>query len=130
MPYLNKKTYDLDFRETGAKERPGFFYVDDLLAETIQILNTKGYNTHVCCEGHYWDLGEVWLDIRFFDTVDLPSLPSFEGDDILFKDCRLKYCLGEWVAEDMTIFEFTRKKTDLCEAIYEWADTLPDNPLR
>lgn len=30
-----------------------YIVVDDLIADTICVLNSKGYNTQICCSGHY-----------------------------------------------------------------------------
>ena len=125
MPYLNKATFEFELDERKAETSKGFFYVDDLLAETIQILNLKGYRSHVCCESHFWDAGEVFLDILFYDAVDLPYLPVFKEKELLFENCRLKYYFCDYA----NVFEFTRAKTDVCEAILGWAESLPINPL-
>ena len=44
--YLNGNTFEIV---------NDIFEVDDLIAETISILNTKGYHTLYCCSGHVKD---------------------------------------------------------------------------
>lgn len=44
--YINKNTFDVV---------DNIFEVDELLAETISMLNKKGYYTKYCCSGHVKD---------------------------------------------------------------------------
>lgn len=44
--YLNGNTFEIV---------NDIFEVDDLIAETISILNKKGYHTLYCCSGHVKD---------------------------------------------------------------------------
>lgn len=42
--YINSKTYELD---------KDIFEVDELMTDSIILLNKKGYKTENCCQGHY-----------------------------------------------------------------------------
>lgn len=44
--YINNNTYEII---------NNVFEVDDLMGETISILNKKGYHTLYCCSGHVKD---------------------------------------------------------------------------
>ena len=51
-------------------ENPNFFEVDEEIAETISILNKKGYKTRYCCAGHIEDdCYKVKLPIYLLDEV-------------------------------------------------------------
>lgn len=47
MKYINFQTKEIENSKTEFN-----FEVDDLMAETISILNKKGYFTTACCSGH------------------------------------------------------------------------------
>ena len=42
--YINSKTFELE---------NDIFEVDELMADSIILLNKKGYKTEYCCQGHY-----------------------------------------------------------------------------
>lgn len=51
MAYIHKKTFDIIRDcETGSLNSD-WFYVDDILADTIQVLNSRGYTTVSCHAG-------------------------------------------------------------------------------
>ena len=90
-------------------ENPTFFEVDEEIAETISILNKKGYKTRYCCAGHiedscykvklpisYYAFNDCWdlLDretkadivMRFIDDIKLETKgKSFEVKLINFR---------------------------------------------
>lgn len=45
MAYINKRTYDIVQLLDGSNDQKDWFFVDDLLAETVQVLNARGYHT-------------------------------------------------------------------------------------
>lgn len=54
MAYLNRKTFDI-VNTINPSARPGdWFHVDDVLADTIQILNTRGYITTASKSGQVY----------------------------------------------------------------------------
>ena len=58
MAYMHKETFDIVV-ENSVKNPDDYFYIDELIALPIQILNRKGYTTKFCCAGHPFDwLGE------------------------------------------------------------------------
>lgn len=56
MAYLHKRTFEILGRERrGYVSMEDLFYADDALAETIQVLNTRGYATEACRAGELYD---------------------------------------------------------------------------
>lgn len=47
MKYINYKSFDIEDKSTELN-----FEVDEMMAETISILNKKGYYTNASCAGH------------------------------------------------------------------------------
>lgn len=45
MKYIDKKTFEII-------DDSNYFEVDDNIANTISVLNKKGYKTKACCSGH------------------------------------------------------------------------------
>ena len=119
LAYIHERTYEISI--LNKKHDSNFFHVDDLLAIPIQILNRKGYHTHVCCEGHPF-VASPELDILFYDNVDLPYLP--EG--FIFKHCRLKFI---YKTDSKSVYYFTKEKVSICESLNNWANGLPVNPI-
>ena len=119
MVHIKETTFELfDLSE----DKPGFFAVDELLAFSIQMLNQKGYKTHFCCEGHFFDVDEFRrLHIRFHDEVDFEDLP--EG--FIFSECALIYKYSDFE----TVYEFTHEKAEICQRLNAWVESLPNNPL-
>ena len=56
MAFMHEKTFDIVV-EKSIKNPDDYFWVDDLIALPVQILNRKGYITEACCAGHPFD----WL---------------------------------------------------------------------
>lgn len=52
MAYLDRRSFDIvGLDHDGYFPQEALFYVDDALAETIQLLNTRGYITEACRAG-------------------------------------------------------------------------------
>ena len=117
MPYVNRTTFEISRLNKSSDN--DYFYVDELIAHSIRSLNKKGYFTHFSCEGHHYQ-PKRFLEIVFWDEVDLPSLPEGYANT----QCRLKY---EYTSED--IFKFAHEKADICMRLYVWAESLPKNPF-
>ena len=61
--YINTKTYEII-------EDLDFFDVDEKIAETISILNKKGYKTLYSCQGHnYKNIYKLTAEINFLEEV-------------------------------------------------------------
>ena len=52
MAYIHNTSFEIVKEDMRFNEE--YFTVDDLLALTIQTLNTKGYTTRFSCEGHMY----------------------------------------------------------------------------
>ena len=57
MAYMHKETFDIVVTNSN-KNPDDYFYVDELIAPPVQILNRKAYITENCCAGHSFD----WLE--------------------------------------------------------------------
>lgn len=57
-----------------------FVEIDDMLIETILILNRKGYKTKACCQGHLYEgvnLGYICFELPIFISNKYKQLPEF-----------------------------------------------------
>ena len=52
MAYMNCKTFEIYMEVQDEKTPNDWFFVDDMIAPSIQLLNRKGYTTAFCCAGH------------------------------------------------------------------------------
>jgi len=111
MAYMHKESFDIVV-ENSFKRPDDYFYIDDLIALPIQILNRKGYITEFCCAGHPFDWleenGEVVGEsaeerakrlerkiyksfnsyISFKEGISLPTIPpEFSRDVFTDKEC-------------------------------------------
>ena len=62
--YINSETFEI---------MNNIIEVDEAIAETISILNKKGYYTKYCCSGHV-------KDPRLYELYKEKSLEDFKGD--------------------------------------------------
>ncbi len=76
--YMNEKTFELSTEpiEHGVQ-------IDDLIAQTIQTLNLKGYRTAWCCSGHVkegFDSAYIQFEFGEITPEELPSGWFWEED--------------------------------------------------
>ena len=76
--YMNEKTFELstELIEHGVQ-------IDDLIAQTIQTLNLKGYKTAWCCSGHAkegFDSAYIQFEFGEITPEELPSGWFWEED--------------------------------------------------
>ncbi|UCE65338.1 MAG: hypothetical protein JSU85_10730 [Candidatus Zixiibacteriota bacterium] len=108
------------------------FIVDDLMIETIILLNRKNYRTVGCCSGHITDLESSGIYIEFDKEikdiiVDLvpPNSSGLRREDdiatfVYYLDSDIVTCKTSPLEKMKYLYEGNR-------AFYEWAEQL--NPL-
>ena len=100
--------YDMPCPKAGCNG--SIFEVDELMLQTIKILNEKGYTTKFCCSGHYYhspSSGYLWFE----EWVELPNLPKgFSIDKNHYKS----------TYKDFSII------CDEAKFLFEWAVNLPE----
>jgi len=139
MAYAEKKTMTYIHRETFEildvnGEYPvvnKYFYVDELIALPVQILNRKGYTTEGCCSGHlhfstdiYDKPKDLLTYISFQNGITLPSLPP--GFTWLRSRCiEYRYNIP-YKYNAQAFYGLLRENLDAMEKLYNWALSLPD----
>ena len=91
MICINETTFEIaeDVLGEDFTVLPGWFQCDDMIAETISLLNTKGYKTEFCCQGHISTSGYDYVNnifhpeiivstpyITFSERYEFESLPE------------------------------------------------------
>lgn len=132
MVYINKDTFEIYENLIGYEdELDNYFECDEFIANTIQLLNTKGYKTNYCCAGHVYPEKQRYKGnealiyfnpyISFEDVCNFETIPN---DFYLSKD-KKSLCVD---FEDVELYE--ERKEQILEALnnlYEWALSLPRN---
>lgn len=118
-----------------------FIELDINIAQIINILNTKGYYTAYCCEGHLEDntfspsyiYFYLWDDVEVLNNYPLPDGWNMPADDKaanLFKinnDITNKTIFTDNEhAEYINEVKANWNKKKLLKDIYNWAVSLPD----
>ena len=97
--------------------------IDENIAETIVILNKKGYITIGSCSGHLGFLNEAY--IQFKDNYNFETLP---------KGFIVRGYMNSIVCKEFELKDFgtMKRQADIWETakdLLEWAESLPDNKL-
>ncbi len=139
MPYMHHKTFEIYMEVQDEKTPNEWFFVDDMIAPTIQLLNRKGYTTEWCCAGHPFigcmnvhpQSGVEYKCENFFarqlyvsfaeGVISLPPLPdgfytTTYGGTICIRYDYLPY-------EDAYVFMATALEAN--KRLYEWVLSLP-----
>lgn len=96
MKYISADTYDI-FDE----ELEHTFPVDDLISETISILNKKGYKTRFCCSGHLSNNDSI------IEEIDIKDLPFYLDYDYAIKEQNgNKYIVEKFLQGNSTYIAF------------------------
>jgi hypothetical protein len=98
----------------------GLAEIDPLLAETIQMLNKRGYKTKFCCQGHT-NTNPIQSYIMFDDEVDLPNYPigyTYRYPNIINK-----------IFYSKTNHNLEEEIRESAKKLYEWSKNLPLNRL-
>jgi hypothetical protein len=111
--------------ECGCNEEP--VIIDDLIAPTIVVLNSKGYETVACCSGH---IGSSSGYIAFKNKDMLESLNNFYGRDYRFYNLSEDF-IGDSTVVRWDIPNYRNSVIDSIDAIlsvnkllYRWACSL------
>lgn len=156
MAYMDRKTFDIWEGSNIDGQLDNSFEIDELIAPAVQELNRKGYKTTYSCSGHQFSsINEVFASNECADpwntfprTIDVEQfkdqyrikfvLPSddlyisFEDDYSFGKDIPLP---DGFVKKNDSIrlyydntegFPLLRERLEVCEALYHWAQDLPD----
>lgn len=98
--------------------------IDELIYETIKILNKKGYKTEYCCSGHLYD-EPIGTYITFDKKVMIPSLPT--GFRFEYNSNTIRKILDNYknknISEKFTYIKETH------EELLNWAEKLSNYSL-
>jgi len=98
--------------------------IDDLISETIQILNKKGYKTTACCSGHNYDVNDISRTyILFKYDYNFSHLPPCD-----FKVIESRFSIDlRWIHKAIVVVESDeqlcskKKLSDINESLLDWA---------
>ena len=134
MAYIQRETFEILDADKVIIQIPfvaKHFWVDDLIALPIHMLNRKGYTTEGCCSGHLFfgtDIYEKPKDlmsyINFEEGISLPSLPpgfAWHNNTCIMYKYNIPYKY-----DANAIYGLLRENLDVMEQLYKWALKLPD----
>jgi len=136
---FNTKTFEVT--EFGDE----YVELDPMIAETIALLNKKGYRTESSCEGHYpeltiadpegeheatiWGMEDLGFNpaqdcpyVDFAEGVELPDIPS--GWTLEVYECGQVLCFDEGWDYIYTKEDFEKKQKAVLDSLHEWAEKL------
>ena len=110
--YMNEKTFELSTEPTEYGVQ-----IDDLIAQTIQILNLKGYKTAWCCSGHAKEwFHSAYIQFEFGEITpeDLPAGWFWEEDG------HMQY---QYVSSSQD--DLNQEIAEVMSDLFKWAEALP-----
>jgi hypothetical protein len=118
MPYMHKSTFDIYIEDAG-----DYFFVDDLMALPIQVLNRKGYITEYCCAGHPFE--GCMSYIMFNEGVtSLPPLPDGFNKEVSISD---KLVIRKYYKYDgVDVYGIMPVIVETMRQLYEWTLSLSE----
>ncbi len=142
MAYMHRNTFEIYMEVQDEKTPNEWFFVDDMIAPSIQLLNRKGYATEWCCAGHsvttYFGMhlqsdGEYkheeyhfnrQLYVAFAEGVTaLPPLPDGFYTTTFGDMLAIRY---DYPAEITDAYDFMAKVLEINKRFYDWVLLLPD----
>ena len=135
MAYMHRNSFEIYMDVQDEKTPNEWFFVDDMIAPSIQLLNRKGYTTAWCCAGHpctaYFD--GVYKCEEFFSrqlyvaftegVTTLPSLPDGFYTTTFGDTLAIRY---DYPAEITDAYDFMAKALEINKRFYDWVLLLPD----
>lgn len=131
--------YEGGYLYNGEQCNHRFIPIDDLMVESMIILNRKGYKTLFCCQGHPYEgvnLGHVCFELPIFidENIPVPKHSYLDSDDSRVIRANKNKYLEELSSEESkfnandpkTSIELLKSTTDFCISILEWAYNLPE----
>ena len=147
MPYMHRKTFEIYLEAYSVTDAEDYFFVDDLMALPIQVLNRKGYTTDYCCSGHPFSRlieDEIVPDsdpIEYkriesnmnFDSyimfnegvVKLPSLPAGFNKSLSITD-KLVIRKQYTGYDSVDVYGYMPVIVETMKQLYEWTLSLPE----
>ena len=137
---IDRNTFEV---YANAEDYPNAFICDKPLAPTISLLNRKGYKTIASCSGHYYvnyQTDKAHTYILFDKVYEFKSLPekftkevSSDNDD--HKRISIDYVYDRYKLENNESvlkkeYELITEIENICQKLYEWVESLPDNKER
>ena len=110
--YMDEKTFEL-----STEPMKHGVQIDDLIAQTIQTLNLKGYRTAWCCSGHVkegFDSAYIQFEFGEITPEELPSGWFWEEDG------HMLYQYTSCEPDDLD-----REITEVMRELHKWAESLP-----
>lgn len=142
-----QKTFEIYFEVEDAVTPDDYFFVDDLIALPIQVLNRKGYTTVFCCAGHpfarsFQDEVVLYSDpieyrreyyemnyesyIMFHESViSLPEMPrGFYQQVNAVNDCL--EIRKHYDYDGMDVYGMMHVVVESMKQLYEWTLNIPE----
>ena len=92
--------------------------IDRKIQDTIKLLNEKFYQTVASCEGHYNEVGGLYISFMYDYNFDVNSLP------IGFKYNNKQRILSYNYKDKVTEQQFEIEKEKATSALLSWANNL------
>ena len=137
MVYINSETFEmgLDIINEDGTVMDGWFECDDLIADSIILLNKKGYKTAFCCQSHISVDGAYTCPYIGFDgIVELPNLPDgwvVDNEGVECGTCIYNFNFVEDFInmaqpEPRVILQYHYLLVKLMCDLYDWVCNLPE----
>jgi hypothetical protein len=122
--------YDIDLNENYHSYKVGnckkcgknVAVVDDMIIETIILLNKKGYKTRFCCSGHL-NNKDMFHTYIMFDSID--SMPDKIPFGFMKTDNHDNHCIRLRNPQKPKGLSGLKRLFSVNEELYRWAEELP-----
>ena len=141
MAYMHRKTFEIYMEVQDEKTPNEWFFVDDMIAPSIQLLNRKGYTTEWCCAGHPFigcinvhpQSGVEYKCEKFFarqmyvsfaeGVSSLPPVPDGFYTTTFGDMLAVRY---DYPTEMTDAYDIMAKGLEINKQFYEWVSSLPE----